>query len=511
MPRWVRRLDRAAADRRNAAPVHPRIEAALRGLSRSADHGVLWFTIAGVLAILGGPRGRRAAARGLASLTASSLIANLIGKRVFGGDRPLLEDVPIGRRLPRPPSSPSFPSGHSASAAGFALGAAVESPRSAAVLGPLAAAVAYSRLHTGSHWLSDVVGGVGIGAAVAGLGALLVRPPDHGPAGRPTAMPALPHGHGLFVVVNPGSGRGMPRPDPVRLLRRALPGAIVHVLDSGEEPSQAFAAGILQHRPRAIGACGGDGTVAGGAAAALDNDLPFAVFPGGTLNHFAGAAGIADFATAIRAVRAGSGITADVAAARIDGGDPITIVNTASVGIYPALVAERERMERRIGKWPAAIVAARRVMPTASPVRIAVTARELRAWSVFVGVNRYFPRSIIPAIRRRLDDGVLDLRIVRADVAASRSRLFANLALGGTLSSALRRLPPLGRLLGVETSTPRRIDLRVEVEPGGAGAEDGAGFAHDGEVTAGDAVSGGFDVSIEIDPRRLRLYAPHRR
>ncbi len=34
--------------------------------------------------------------------------------------------------------------------------------------------VAYSRLHTGAHWLSDVLGGVALGAAVAVVGKFLV-------------------------------------------------------------------------------------------------------------------------------------------------------------------------------------------------------------------------------------------------------------------------------------------------------------------------------------------------
>ena len=81
---------------------------------------------------------------------------------------------PAIRRLRAYPTNPSFPSGHSASAAGFATGVALESGPAGIVIAPLAAAVAYSRLHVGAHWLSDVVGGVAIGAGIALLGRLLV-------------------------------------------------------------------------------------------------------------------------------------------------------------------------------------------------------------------------------------------------------------------------------------------------------------------------------------------------
>ena len=171
LPDWVRRTDAVAARRINAWPAHPALDVALARLSRAADRGRLWFAIAGVLALVGR---RRAALRGPGSLVAASILANLVGKRLFGGPRPLLSGVPVGRRLAKYPTSASFPSGHSASAAGFAVGVVIESPAAAIVVAPLAAAVAYSRLHVSAHWLSDVVGGVALGAAVAVVGRLLV-------------------------------------------------------------------------------------------------------------------------------------------------------------------------------------------------------------------------------------------------------------------------------------------------------------------------------------------------
>ncbi|MDQ4137276.1 MAG: phosphatase PAP2 family protein, partial [Actinomycetota bacterium] len=110
----------------------------------------------------------------MASLTVASILANLVGKQVFGGDRPLLKDVPIGRHLRKQPTSPSFPSGHSASAAAFATGVALESTAAGGAIAPVAAGVAYSRLHTGAHWLSDVIGGIALGAGVATIGKLVL-------------------------------------------------------------------------------------------------------------------------------------------------------------------------------------------------------------------------------------------------------------------------------------------------------------------------------------------------
>jgi len=80
--------------------------------------------------------------------------------------------VPVWRNV-RMPTSTSFPSGHAAS--GFAFAAAIgrDQPWLGLGLRFLAAAVAYSRVHTGVHYPGDIVVGSligeGTGQAVAGL------------------------------------------------------------------------------------------------------------------------------------------------------------------------------------------------------------------------------------------------------------------------------------------------------------------------------------------------------
>ena len=76
--------------------------------------------------------------------------------------------------------------------------------------------------------------------------------------------------------------------------------------------------------------------------------------PGGTFNHFARTAGAASVDLAIDALQRGEGVRADVAELAFGDDDPITVLNTASVGIYPDFVAVREQLEERWGKWLAA-------------------------------------------------------------------------------------------------------------------------------------------------------------
>lgn len=144
----------------------PVLDRTLPTLSDAANNSALWMGYAAVLATTGGRSGRRAATRGLASVAVTSAVVSLGVKMVARRRRPTYP-VPVVRRLRRVPRSTSFPSGHAASAAAFATGAAIEMPQSAIVLGPLAGAVAFSRIYTGVHYPSDVASGLVIGSSVA--------------------------------------------------------------------------------------------------------------------------------------------------------------------------------------------------------------------------------------------------------------------------------------------------------------------------------------------------------
>ena len=140
----------------------------MRELSRAADHSKLSLAAAGLLALAGGPTGRRAAACGLVSVGLTSALVNVAVKPISRRRRPdrVAERVSLGRQV-RMPISTSFPSGHSAAAFAFATGVGPVMPRAAVPLRALAALVAYSRVHTGVHYPGDAVVGSLIGGAVA--------------------------------------------------------------------------------------------------------------------------------------------------------------------------------------------------------------------------------------------------------------------------------------------------------------------------------------------------------
>lgn len=168
---WWDELQRLDGElfRRIAERHDPVLDRVLPALSRAADFSVLWLVTAGVLAVSGRSSWRRAAVRGLASVAVASATANLVIKPYADRRRPPLHLVARERRVRRIPVTTSFPSGHSASAAAFAVGVAREAPELALPVGLLASAVALSRIWTGAHYPSDVVVGVAVGATAGAL------------------------------------------------------------------------------------------------------------------------------------------------------------------------------------------------------------------------------------------------------------------------------------------------------------------------------------------------------
>ncbi len=145
----------------------PAIDAPLRHLSDAANHSLIWVAVAGVLAGFGGHRGRRAAVAGLTAVAASSAVVNVGLKQLSERTRPDRDSAGVIRdRYTRMPHSSSFPSGHSASGFAFANAVGREMPTLAVPLRLLAAAVAYSRVHSGVHYPGDVIVGSLVGGAV---------------------------------------------------------------------------------------------------------------------------------------------------------------------------------------------------------------------------------------------------------------------------------------------------------------------------------------------------------
>lgn len=462
---WLHSRDRAlfhtTATRHwpGAGPVLPR-------LSRSANHGLLWFGVAAGMAIGGSPRARRAALRGVASLAVASAVVNTVGKRSVRRDRPILDAVPVVRQLKRQPVTTSFPSGHAASAAAFATGVALESTGWGAAVAPLAAGVAASRVYTGVHYPSDVLIGaaLGVGAAFAVRGFVPTRAQLPAP-GRPhTDAPILPGGQDLVVVVNKASGTAAAK---ASLVRDALP--MAQVVECDPDELTATLEKAVQNG-RALGICGGDGTVNRAAAVAARHDVPLAVFPGGTLNHFAYDLGIEEVHDTCRALASGDAVKVDLGRFTPgpggSAGEPGYFLNTFSLGVYPELVRIRERWSPRIGGWPAGILAAAKVLSSEQPLHAEFHGKNRALWMLFAGNGMYQRMGPTPGRRFDLADGLLDVRVVHGGRLPGLRLLAA--ALAGPLSRspvhAAERLRQV-RIAGLTPGTPLAFDGEIREAP----------------------------------------------
>ncbi len=275
-------------------------------------------------------------------------------------------------------------------------------------------------------------------------------------------------------MVNPTAGPAWTG-SPTKALQAALPEATIRELG----PDDDLAELLCDTEALAIGAAGGDGTLAAVAEIAADRDLPFVAVPAGTLNHLARDLGLQSVDDAIAAVRAGTVAHMDLAMA-----GERCFVNTLSLGGYAHLVDARERLEGHIGKWPALLVALVRELPRMEPLCLELDGHGEKVWLAWIGNCQYEPRGFGPSWREQLDDGLLDVRVIHATRRFARGRFLVDV-LTGRLASC-----PVYEERTVESLRVRSLDgpLRLALD--------------------GETVDGPLDLEVTKRRRVLRVAIP---
>jgi diacylglycerol kinase family enzyme len=157
----------------------------------------------------------------------------------------------------------------------------------------------------------------------------------------------------VLVLINAKSGT-MSSPEERDRLRALMD-------EAGLEPEivevagdQEIDAALAAHASDVVVVAGGDGTVSAVAARLAGTPRALGVIAGGTLNHFAKDLSIpTDFAEAVALLRACPIRLIDIA--EVNGR---TFINNSSLGMYPQIVREREKIRRRgERKWIAFAIA----------------------------------------------------------------------------------------------------------------------------------------------------------
>jgi diacylglycerol kinase family enzyme len=252
----------------------------------------------------------------------------------------------------------------------------------------------------------------------------------------------------------------------------------VRTVEMSDDGLEASLRQLVGDGASVIGVVGGDGSTGCAAGVAADLDVTLWPVPGGTLNHFSRDLGVATIDEAVDALEAGA--TRQVDIGEVAG---IPFVNNASIGIYAEQVLLREHLEKRmrVGKWPCAALAMIRTIANAPTLDVDIDGRPERVFMVFVGNNRY--SGFADGARPRLDEGVLDVVVLRAPHRYPRSVIVG--------------LAAVGRLAGsrfVKRTTVERVRVSLR-EPGC--------LAHDGEARE---IEG--DVVFESRAGALRVIVP---
>jgi diacylglycerol kinase family enzyme len=143
--------------------------------------------------------------------------------------------------------------------------------------------------------------------------------------------------------------------------------------------------------------------------------MPLGIIPAGTLNHFAKDLNIPlAIEEAVAVIGAGHSRTVDVA--EVNGR---IFINNSSIGLYPYLVLDRVRRQRRSGlpKWLAMIPAGFRALRYFPVHRLSIHAPDgaetHRSPCVFIGNNEYRIDGRSLGTRDRLDEGRLHVYVAK--------------------------------------------------------------------------------------------------
>ena len=159
-----------------------------------------------------------------------------------------------------------------------------------------------------------------------------------------------------------------------------------------------------------IAVVGGDGTQRAVADSIIGTGGTMAPLPGGTLNHFTKDLKVPqDMQEAIMRLPTLQTSKIDIATVN----DKV-FINNSSIGLYPQSLLEREKTEKFLGKWLAAIRAVIVSLLRFRKYHVEVNGEVMRVPYIFVGNNNYDFTGSMLAERTSLTGGMLTLFVLHS-------------------------------------------------------------------------------------------------
>lgn len=193
----------------------------------------------------------------------------------------------------------------------------------------------------------------------------------------------------ICVLANPKSGTAQRNPGAIDRAM-AVFGARAELRSFSGDPADEAAKAVREGFATVV-AAGGDGSVAGVAHALAGSDCALAVLPLGTFNYFArGLKMPEDPEGAARAILQGS--RHRIAVGTLNGR---VFLNNVSIGLYPAILEEREATYARFGRYRflAHLASLRTILRFQHPHRMEIlqdeTRHQIRTPMVFVARSAY--------------------------------------------------------------------------------------------------------------------------
>lgn len=175
-----------------------------------------------------------------------------------------------------------------------------------------------------------------------------------------------------------------------------------------------------------IAAIGGDGTISTVAGMVAGTRATLLPLPGGTFNHFTKDLDVSqDLEVAINDARNGKAYLVDIGLV-----NDVAFINNSSIGLYPTSLRERDRFEKWLGKWLAAVVAAVRTLFHFRLFDVTIDGKDFKTPFIFIGNNKYKVRNGIP-LRSRLNEGVLSVFAVSASSRFELLKMVGYVVVGG--------------------------------------------------------------------------------